>query len=66
MLQLLRQMRAEIGDVKEGVDRLDDKIDRTRNDVQSDIRSLRADLASDLLVHRKETGEQIAASPRGG
>ncbi len=33
-------------------------------DLKSDIHSLRADVASDLLVARKETSEQIAGLRR--
>jgi hypothetical protein len=52
MLELLRQMRADLADV--------------RTDMRSDLNSLRADvaadihsLAADLLSTRKELGEQI-------
>jgi hypothetical protein len=57
ILELLRQMRAELGDV--------------RTDMRSDLNSLRADvaadihsLAADLLSTRKELGEQIVGLRR--
>jgi uncharacterized protein involved in exopolysaccharide biosynthesis len=57
ILQMLRQMRAEMGDM-----RADLKEDIA--DVRSEMHSLRADVASDLLVMRKETSEQIAGLRR--
>ena len=45
VLQLLRDMRADIADV--------------RADLRSEINSLRADVASNLLTTRKELSEQI-------
>jgi hypothetical protein len=57
MLELLRQMRADLADV--------------RTDMRSDLNSLRADvaadihsLAADLLSTRKELGEQIVGLRR--
>lgn len=57
MLQLLRQMRAEIGDM-----RSDLKNDIA--DVRSEIHSLAANVASDMLTMRKETGDQVAGLRR--
>lgn len=64
MLQLLRDMRAEIGNVRSDVGKLDEKIDATKSDLQADMRSLRADLASDMIVNRKEMSEQIVGLRR--
>ncbi|MGE0282364.1 MAG: hypothetical protein AB7P20_17365 [Rhizobiaceae bacterium] len=64
MLKLLREMRAEIGNVRSDVGKLDKKIDETRDELQSEMRSLRADVASDMIVNRKETSEQIAGLRR--
>lgn len=66
MLQLLRQMRAEIGDLR--TDMADMRpVMATKDDiadVRSEMNSLRADVASDLLVMRKETSDQIAGLRR--
>ena len=59
MLQLLRQMGAEIGDIRENM--------ATRNDiadVRSEIHSLAANVASDMLTMRKETSDQVAGLRR--
>lgn len=59
ILQLLRQMRAEMGDMRADM--------ATKNDIadlRSKMHSLRADVASDLLVMRKETSDQIAGLRR--
>lgn len=64
VLELLRSIRADVA----GVDK---KIDDTKSDLRSEIRSLRADVASDLLATnaridaaRKELGEQISGLRR--
>ena len=57
MLQLLRQMRAEIGDM-----RSDLKNDIA--DVRSEVHSLAANVASDMLTMRKETSDQVAGLRR--
>ncbi|MCO5162224.1 MAG: hypothetical protein M9939_13890 [Mesorhizobium sp.] len=66
MLQLLRQMRAEIGDLR--TDMADMRsVMATKDDiadVRSEMNSLRADVASDLLVMRKETSDQIGGLRR--
>ena len=54
ILEMLRAMRAEIGDMRGNM--------ATKNDLselRSELNSLRADMASDLLATRKERGEQI-------
>ena len=67
ILELLRQMRAELGDVRSDVSQL-------RTDVQPAPRriwqqnrtshSLRADVAADILSNRKELSEQIVGLRR--
>lgn len=66
MLQLLRQMRAEIGELRTDVTDMR-SVMATKDDiadVRSEVNSLRADVASDLLVMRKETSDQIAGLRR--
>jgi uncharacterized coiled-coil DUF342 family protein len=57
VLQLLREMRAEIANVGE-------KVESVRDEVKSDMRSLRADVAADLVATRKELSEQIVGLRR--
>lgn len=70
ILQMLRQMRAEIGDMRIDVTDMrsvmatKDDLKREIAEVRSDMHSLRADVASDLLVMRKETSDQIAGLRR--
>jgi len=70
ILQLLRDMRREIGDLRTDVGALRSDaatkadLNSLRDDVASEIRSLRADVASDLIVGRKETSEQIVGLRR--
>jgi len=70
VLQILREMRAELGDVRAelGDVRSDIREIRadfaTKSDLSSEIRSLRADFASDLLSNRKELSEQIVGLRR--
>lgn len=70
ILQMLRQMRAEIGDMRTDVTDMrsvmttKDDLKREIAEVRSDMHSLRADVASDLLVMRKETSDQIAGLRR--
>ncbi len=67
ILELLRQMRAELGDVRSEMATKSDlnllRADPRRADVAS-IHSLRADVASDLLSTRKELSEQIVGLRR--
>jgi hypothetical protein len=64
ILQLLRQMRAELGDVRSDVSQVRSDmatkadLPSLRADVSSDIRSLRADVAADITTC-KELSEQI-------
>ena len=66
ILELLRQMRAELGDVRSDIS--DVRTDmatqvgrrpRLRADVAADMHTLRADVASDILTTRKDLSEQI-------
>ena len=61
ILELLRQMRAELGDVRSDVSRASRRLGA---EVESDMHSLRADVASDLLSTRKELSEQIVGLRR--
>lgn len=66
VLQLLRQMRADIGDPRSEVADMR-SVMATKDDiadVRSEMHSLRAEVASDLLVMRKETSDQIAGLRR--
>ena len=66
MLELLRQMRAELGDVRSDIGDARSDISQVRADMatQSDLRTLRADVAADILTTRKELGEQIVGLRR--
>jgi len=66
MVQLLRQMRADIGDLRTDVADMRSVMATKDNiaDVRSEVNSLRADVASDLMVMRKETSDQIAGLRR--
>ena len=70
ILELLRQMRAELGDVRSDISdvRKDmaTKADLAslRADVAADMHTLRADVASDILTTRKDIGEQIVGLRR--
>jgi hypothetical protein len=70
ILELLRQMRAELGDVRSDIAGLATKselgaeIEALRSELKSDMHSLRADVAADLLSTRKELGEQIVGLRR--
>jgi hypothetical protein len=70
ILELLRQMRSELDDVRTEIGRISadfatkSDLNTLRADVAADMRSLRADVASDLLSTRKELGEQIVGLRR--
>jgi hypothetical protein len=66
ILQMLRQMRAEMGDIRENMATKADiaNVREEIADVRSEVHSLRADVASDLIVMRKETSDQIAGLRR--
>ncbi len=70
ILELLRQMRAELGDVRTDLGHIradfatKSDLNSLRADVAADMHSLRADVASDLLSTRKELSEQIVGLRR--
>ncbi len=63
MLDLLRQMRAELGDVRTDVGQVRADM-ATKSELRAEINSLRADVAADLLSNRKELSEQIVGLRR--
>jgi phage shock protein A len=63
VLQLLRDMRGDIADVRQKMATKDDVAD-LRSEIHSELHSLRADVASDLLTTRKELSEQIVGLRR--
>ena len=54
ILELLRQMRAELGDVRSDISDVRSDVSQIRSDMatQSDLNSLRADVAADILSTR--------------
>jgi hypothetical protein len=58
-LELLRQMRAELGDV-----RTDMATKADLASLRSDMHTVRADVAADVLATRKELGDQIVGLRR--
>ena len=70
ILKLLRQMRAELGDVRSDISDVRKDMATTadlaslRADVAADMHTLRADVAADILTTRKELGEQIVGLRR--
>ncbi len=62
-LVLLREIRAELADVREN---MATKVELTNGlaDVRSEIRSLRADVASDMMTLEKRLGDQIVGLRR--
>ena len=61
VLQLLRNIREDIG----GLDRkIDGRVDDLRAEFRSDMHSLRADVASDLMTMEKRLNDQIAGLRR--
>ena len=59
VIEHLRGLRADIGDVKSEVQTL-----KAAMATKSDLHSLRADVASDMLTMQKETREQIVGLRR--
>jgi hypothetical protein len=66
ILQILRQMRAELGYVRSELGEARSDISKIRADfaTKSDLSTLRADVAADILSTRKELGEQIVGLRR--
>jgi hypothetical protein len=66
ILELLRQMRAKLGDVRSEMATKADlgSVRSEVADIKSDMHSLRAEVAADLLTTRKELGEQIVGLRR--
>ena len=66
ILQLLREMRSALGEVRaESATKSDlQALQSTTEEVKSNLHSLRADVASDLLTNRKELSEQIVGLRR--
>jgi hypothetical protein len=63
IVELLRQMRAELGDVRSDMATKAD-LASLRADVAADMHTLRADVAADILTTSKELGEQIVGLRR--
>ncbi|MDJ0447892.1 hypothetical protein [Methylocystis sp. JR02] len=68
VLQLLREMRGEMGDMRSEMhgirDGLRTEIRSVRDDLHSEINSLRADVASDFLTIEKRLSDQIVGLRR--
>jgi len=66
MLRILREMRAEIGELRQNsVTKADfEALKAEVAEGRADMRSLRADVASDFIVMRKELTEQIVGLRR--
>jgi hypothetical protein len=66
ILELLRRMCAELGDVRSDISDVRSDVSQIRSDVatQSDLNTLRGDVAADILSSRKEVGEQIVGLRR--
>jgi hypothetical protein len=70
ILELLRQMRAELGDVRSDISHVRTdmatqlNVHALRADVAADMHTLRADVAADMLTTRKELSEQIVGLRR--
>jgi len=65
ILELLRQIRAEFGDVQSHIGQIradtgaKSDLGTVRADVASDMRTLRADIAAEILATRKDLSDQI-------
>jgi hypothetical protein len=66
MLHLLRELRERFDSLDAKVERLatKDELNTATSDLRSEIRSLRADVASDLLTYEKRNSEQIVGLRR--
>ena len=59
VLKHLREMRGEIGDIRQNMATKKDLAEGLA-DVRSDVKSLRADVASDLMTMEKRLSERIS------
>ena len=66
VIEHLRRLRADIGDVKSDVQTLNSEVLTLKAEMatKSDLHSLRADVASDMLTMQKDTREQIVGLRR--
>jgi hypothetical protein len=64
VVELLRNIRADVARVDSKVDSVETKLESAKAELRSEILSLRADVAADLIAARKETSEQIAGLRR--
>ena len=64
VVALLREMRAEMTGMRNDLKRTDKKIDDLGADPRSEMNSLRADVASDLLTLEKRLSDQIVGLRR--
>ena len=63
ILQLLRDMRAEMGDMRAEISDIRSEM-VTKSDLRSELTSLRADVAADMIHLRKDLSEQIVGLRR--
>ncbi len=66
VIEHLRGLRRDIGDIKSEVQTLKAEMQAQRREMatKSDLHSLRADVASDMLAMQRETREQIVGLRR--
>lgn len=64
LLHLLRQMDKKIGDLDNKVDAVGESLRSEIKEVRSELHSLRADVASDMLTLEKRLGDQIVGLRR--
>jgi hypothetical protein len=60
----VRAMRAEVSDLRSEVGGVKSGVESLRTELKSDMHTLRADVAADLLSTRKELSEQIVGLRR--
>ncbi len=63
IFQLLRDMRAEMGDMRAEISDIRSEM-VTKSDLRSELTSLRADVAADMIHLRKDLSEQIVGLRR--